>query len=320
MKTTGGFGTLRRFWFFFFLTGCAVFLVIYAEKLLANSELPSIRQPIFLVLALALQAGTWILLAGGWQRILAHRLGRKTRLLLALHHLALLSLGKYLPGKVWGLVARGSKMAAQGIETDAAVDTTALEQVIVLHSAAIVSATFSFAVFPAWVGACVVAAAIGSMAVGHRLVGFALSVVSRLTSRFSEVDRQPHRIQIDRKTYAALTMRYSAAWVLHGLVFIAIYLSLSPTPLSTGPETVALLVFANTSGMLIGFVAVFAPAGIGVREAAIVSLLASQVGVGNAIILSIAMRLWTVATDVVFGGLALLASGARDEEARDQRR
>lgn len=316
MKSNLAIAMFRRVWFYAFLAGCAVFLFLNSEELLASSEIPSIRNPGFLALALALQAATWVALANGWQQVLYSRLGNEPRLLSALHHLALLSLGKYLPGKVWGLLARGSKMADQGITTDAALDTTALEQVVVLHSAAIVSAVFCFSLFPAWISAGLVAAAMASMVFGHSLAGLALSALARVTTRFRGTSGQPPEVRISRRAYAALTLRYCMAWLLHGLAFASIYLALTPTPLSTSPATIALLIFANTSGMVAGFVAVFAPAGLGVREAAMVGVLASQLGMSAAIVLSIAMRLWTLATDALFAGIALLASALCIQSSR----
>lgn len=307
----------RRFWIPLFLLGCIGFLALRTDDLLVSFKISAPRQPGFLVLALVFQALSWLGLALGWKQLLARRLGKQASLTATLSHLALLSLGKYVPGKVWGMIARGASLTRLGIGTESAVDVTTLEQAIVLHSAAIVSAAFCILVFPGWLGIGLGMMVALSVVYGPSIINLGLSVLSGITSRLAVPSASTLKVTIDTRTYAGLMLRYSAAWLLHGLAFVAVYLALHGMPLDA--STVGLLIFANTVGMLVGFIAIFAPAGIGVREAAITGLLASHIGMGEAVVLSIAMRLWTVVTDLAFGGLAILL-GRRGARPGDQDR
>jgi hypothetical protein len=66
-------------------------------------------------------------------------------------------------------------------------------------------------------------------------------------------------------------------------------------------KIIAWMILANTIGITVGFFALFAPAGIGVRES-VSSLVLSQVmPLEQAIFLSLLFRLWTVFTELSSG-------------------
>jgi uncharacterized membrane protein YbhN (UPF0104 family) len=56
---------------------------------------------------------------------------------------------------------------------------------------------------------------------------------------------------------------------------------------------------------LAGFVVVFAPGGLGIREAVIVALLRGRLGESEAIVLAAASRIAFTLVDLVGGGVAL---------------
>ena len=59
---------------------------------------------------------------------------------------------------------------------------------------------------------------------------------------------------------------------------------------------------ANTVGFLAGFAALFAPGGLGVREAMTATVLIPYIPMEQAAILSIAFRVWTTTIDVLLAG------------------
>ena len=66
------------------------------------------------------------------------------------------------------------------------------------------------------------------------------------------------------------------------------------------PQIGSLFVFAQ----IVGLVAVFAPAGLGVREGVLIMGLAPLVGPGSAIVISGACRVWQTLIELVMTGLA----------------
>jgi uncharacterized membrane protein YbhN (UPF0104 family) len=66
---------------------------------------------------------------------------------------------------------------------------------------------------------------------------------------------------------------------------------------------------------LVGLLAVFAPGGLGVREAVLVALLASRIGAANALVVAAVSRLTLIFVDVVLAGVATV-SLRRDSRAQ----
>jgi len=64
-------------------------------------------------------------------------------------------------------------------------------------------------------------------------------------------------------------------------------------------ELLLALMLANTVGNTLGFLALFAPGGIGVREGVASSILAGFMPLGDAVMLSLLFRLWTVVLDAL---------------------
>ena len=90
---------------------------------------------------------------------------------------------------------------------------------------------------------------------------------------------------------------HSVMWVLLAAVLATICFAFALHPVTL--ELVAALVIANTIGIVVGFAAIFAPAGLGVREAVTTAVLLPYIPLEQAAILSISFRLWTTASDAL---------------------
>jgi hypothetical protein len=73
------------------------------------------------------------------------------------------------------------------------------------------------------------------------------------------------------------------------------------------------VVIANTVGITIGFFAVFAPAGIGVREGMTAWMLSTYMPLADAVILTVLFRLWLLAVDALF---VVIVMGAESKTLR----
>lgn len=299
---------IRRLWIPVFLIACTWFLVRHADGLLQGEALAPPRHPVWLVVALGVQAGVWFMLVTGWRRVVRARLGLHTPLVAAFVQFALFSFGKYLPGKVWGIAARAVEMKGRGVEVGDNVDVTVFEQYLVLHSAAVLAALLAPLVMPGWLPWGLAVLALASAPFAAPLFDRGIGLV---TGRFSSSASRGMGTRMSPGFALSLVGHYGVAWALHGAVLALLHASLSGGAAILDPQVLGLFLLANTIGMVAGFAAVFAPAGLGIREAAMAAILATGMPLQDAIALSVAMRLWTVGTDIGFGGLALLSRAWR---------
>lgn len=301
---------LRRAWLLAFLLAAGVLAMRHGAGLWASVPPPTLWQPGWLLPALLLQCLVWLALALGWRALLRDGGGHAPTLDQVLVHQAVMAVGKYLPGKVWGLVARGGLLARQGVGTGQGAVLAVVEQGLVFHSAALVAA-LSAALVPtslgwSWWWTPVL------LATALLLLVSARAVVSGVTVPLAALVRRiagrggPMRLPgADLARYRHWLLWYAAGWLCHGLVMVAVHLTLQG---GTGVDAglLGLMLLANTAAMILGFLAFFAPAGIGIRDVTLVVLLALLLPTAEAVVLSVAMRIWTTVTDL---GLGTVAAG-----------
>ena len=99
------------------------------------------------------------------------------------------------------------------------------------------------------------------------------------------------------------------SWIAYGVAFWLLAHGVIGEPALS--VRLAIGVFAG--GYVVGLLAVFAPGGIGVREFVYIAALTPSLGVGGAIVVSVASRLLLTATEII-AALIGLALGARTTE------
>lgn len=205
-------------------------------------------------------------------------------------------LGKYLPGSVWQYAGRVTLGRRRGIPVQISLASIAVEVLASLAAAAIVSAlalpiAFTFAAWAAGVLLCGVAYAFrgGIMATAERLAAPALARVDRRT------------VAASLRAVPVAAGLYLVTWALYGASFWLIAHSLFGVPASDFLHDVGVFAVAWVAG----YVVVFAPGGIGVREAVLVALLSGRLGEAHAIALAGASRLVLSAIDLGCGAAAL---------------
>jgi glycosyltransferase 2 family protein len=212
-------------------------------------------------------------------------------------------LGKYIPGSVWQYAGRAALARGEGISLRALTVSLTVELAGSVTAAALVTSLLGGVLAIAGVGgATVLAAGI------WRLVRQKLAVARRIESSAAM-----------RATFEA-TLLYLPIWLLLGLCFwltgrSLFHVSFDHSVFYTGAFTVA---------WLVGLIAVFAPGGLGVREAVLVALLRSRTGTADAVLLAVASRALLTVVDLVAGACgALVLRRIRktrpvEEQAEDQ--
>jgi len=269
---------------------------------LANAATALAARPALTALSLAGYVGFVLLLAGLW-RALVLRLGGgplEPRAALAVQSAAWSA--RYLPGKL-GLAA--AKVLLLPGDRVAAAWAVAYEQVLFLGAGAAVVAACAggalalrSALLPGMAPLVVLAA----LALALVAVARGAPLLDRIVAARVGSGGEP-RVHPGAGELAARLAGFALAHALVGLGFVAFLHALGHGD-SIGPLQA---IGALTAAHLGGIVAVFAPAGLGVRELLLAALLAPALGPTEATVIALVTRAWATLGDLLIAPLALIA-------------
>jgi len=209
------------------------------------------------------------------------------------------NLARFLPGGVWQFASLAVMSSRYGVSPTVTTATVLLEQVVLLLTGLAVVAVLTPTVLHAawWQGALVAGVVLGvlMLALPGGRVGRWLS---RHIPSLSLVWSQLRAAQL-----LLFFVILIVPWLLYGTAFRLLAIGL------LGGVGVSaswgFYIAAFTGSYLAGVIAVFAPAGLFVREAALISVLTPVIGGGDAVILAIASRIWLTALEIVSGIVVL---------------
>jgi hypothetical protein len=183
-------------------------------------------------------------------------------------------LGKYIPGSVWQYAGRAAAARAYGIPVRPVAMSLPIE----------------------FAASAIAAGAMGAFLLGWWGVAVVLVVAVLLVA--------PAGPSLARKRELTTTMRatllYLPVWLLLGGSFWLCARGL----VAVRAEDLAVYMGAFAVAWLVGLLAVYAPGGLGVREAVLVALLSSRIGAADALVVAAASRLILIFVDVVLAGIA----------------
>jgi glycosyltransferase 2 family protein len=208
-------------------------------------------------------------------------------------------LAKYIPGSIWPVLAQSELGADRGIpRSRSALSVLVCYPVMICSGAVVAAITLPFATARTtaqyfWVLSVVpVSIVLLSPPVLNRLLGLVLRLAG-----------QPALDKRVSFTGLARTMAWAiASWGFNGLMVYVLMRQLVGHPQGTLLVSIGAYALAWTAG----FVAVFAPAGAGVREAVMVAVLHGRTTTAIALTIALVTR----ATAVLCDGLAAAAAAA----------
>jgi uncharacterized membrane protein YbhN (UPF0104 family) len=243
-----------------------------------------------------LQVVFMVLAAEIWRRVVGVLTGVRVSLWSSYLQLAAVTVGKYVPGKVWGFVARAGEMHRQKIPIHLSVMSSIVEQLLVMTGALLVAVATALVIFPGY-GAAIIASGAILLFIAI-VVSTKVPALTRWVLQRRQVQDIPGEIPgYHAKSIFGFSLAYAILWLLNGAVFCIIYYSLFDAPVNG--ESIAALTLANTTGVVLGFFAFFAPGGIGVREAITTFVLAEFVPLREALMAAVSYRAWMIFVDGV---------------------
>ncbi len=298
--------TTRRWWVLpvkLVLTAAVTWLILrgagirLAEAWTVDWALVRLNVPL-LILSVLLLSATFGIAAVLWSRVLEEFGEASIGVAEGTAILLIANLGRYVPGKIVqlaGLAVLARRRGLSGVRATAAAITS---QIVNLLGAAAVgggvalwSADLSGGGSLA-AGLAIVAAMIAFLSFGG--VGVLLRWALRRSGHDGDLPRP------DGRRLLLLLPWYVVNWMVHGAAFACMCLGLGFAPgYWIGTTAFAAAYFA-------GYVVLFAPAGIGIRESALVVLLTPVVGAQAGVVLAALQRVWMTAVELLGAGAGAL--------------
>jgi len=218
-----------------------------------------------------------------WRTLLQAVSRKRLGFLTAFRISVLANFGKYIPGKVWSVLGMVMLLKREGYAASTALAATVLHQAYTVVSGLIfVAVVLGNEVFG---GKPLVPVFVGVVAGAIILYPPVFTVMLNFGLRLAK--REQITIKLSFPMAVKLFLVYIVAWIFYGAAFWCLLRGLGIQPESfwrTGASFCA--------AYLLGFLALFAPGGLGVREGVVTVLLGSSLAPGLPALIAVAARLW----------------------------
>lgn len=240
-------------------------------------------RPWWLVLSALLMWLDFVLLFQLWRIVLRTISGHELRFSSAYRILTLANLGKYIPGKIWTITGMVYLVGLEGVPAKPALVSSALHQAFTLIPGAVFATSIlgvgiwgSFSPWTVGIGM-----AVGIVLLYPPLFRWLLNRGLRLFGR------EPVEFELSFVRAFGLFWLYVAAWILYGASFWCMNLGIGFPDSPFWPVSAA-----YCAAYIVGFVAIFAPGGLGVREGVLSVVLAPYLPTGLAAAVAVVSRFW----------------------------
>ncbi len=283
---------------------CLCFAILALPGIRDEIALAPLENNRWLASALATQVFASLLFIYAWKSILRLQSRVDCSFAECSAHIGVTLLGKYLPGKIWGLLGRSYLLTRRGLSPGVAMNLLLADQYVTFYTGFLLGIAALIAFYqPVLAIVCLILFACVyplSLRYFDRIADFASRMLRSLASKTEQRPTTDFSLLNYRYFYIAFAA-YCAHWLLTATVLgLLFYPQLSADPV-TG---FMIITAAIPLAMLLGFLAVWAPGGIGVREGTIVAILALYFPVDFAISIAIYYRMICVVIDLSIGAFA----------------
>ncbi len=208
------------------------------------------------------------------------------------------NLGRYLPGKVWQFLGMVYMLEKRGVPTRNSFSTAILAQSFSVISGLLIAFLFLgvnlysqfFSKNPGLI------AVMGLFGIFVLIIIFYPKLLARIINlTLGILKREKIHLDITSKDVIIYILAYSLSWLLFGLAFLVFIKAMAQASFGMYPSLTGAFAFAFN----IGFLALFVPGGIGVREGILVLLLSSLFPVPIATLIALLARLWVTVAELL---------------------
>ena len=275
------------------LVGLAARSIILNWQSLRTQPLDWHLSPGWIAASVLVVFAAYAVLIEAWRRVVLS-MGERLPFGAAARIWFLASLGKYIPGKVWAVAGAAVLAQRAGVDPAVAVAGALMLQALALASGAAVVAVTAPDTFQA-AGPDVVPLVLALVLLSF--VGVAVLASQPLLDRLSRLlPRSLPPLRAIRPRMLALAFAGNlCAWVGYGSALLLLARGVLPDVTLSLPQSIGVF----TCSYLVGFIALFAPGGLGPRESVFLLILASDIGLKPAAGLALASRLLLTGTEVL---------------------
>lgn len=291
-------------------------------------------QPLWLVLSAVLYLVGWLPSVLVWQRLM-RQLGARPPFALSMKAYYFGHLGKYVPGKAVAIAVRTTTLQAVGVPVATSLSTAIVETLLVMGVGLGIGLALGPLLLPeegwqhipqfahvlrqhVWLGPTVVAT---SASIAVPLTARWLMKFAQRKAKQPVVDAMPLGPTFDQQDWRRELIRgismLTSTWFAQGLSLGCVLIALGAV------DSVSLLDWMLWTGAIglgnsLGFFVLFAPGGLGVREAILIAVLSPTVGQPTAIAASGLLRLaWLVGELIVAALLGWFVPTAAESQPKN---
>ena len=218
------------------------------------------------------------------------------------------SLGRYLPGKVWTIFGMAYLAKKIGIKEEESIASWIMVIVFTLPPAFLIGFVV-IALYPELIseqlsnqlGISIYIMPLITIVLSGVLILAPDKSLAIFNKLLKIIKRPPIKFKVDTIIALKIYIGYLISWLFFGISFWLFINAIVENPDIPVVATVGAYVFAYQ----IGFIAIFTPGGIGVREFALWSMLEPSLG-SVAVGIAVAARLWNIAVELLSAIAALL--------------
>ena len=215
-------------------------------------------------------------------------------------------LGKYLPGKIWGLLGRSYLLTRRQLSGGDAMCLLITDQFITFYTGIMIGVVALLAYYSPALAVAIALIGVATVPAVSRhydhIIGWLLAHGTALIRKLSP-NFEAGVICIQPRQFMLSFICYILHWLSTAAVLCLLFY---PAISADAWLNCSLIIAAIPLAMMSGFLAIWAPGGIGVREAVIVAILALQLPLELAATIAISYRLICILIDLVIGGFAFL--------------
>ena len=275
------------------LVGLAIRSIVVNWQSLRAQPVDWRLSPGWIVLSVLVVFAGYALLIEAWRRVVLS-LGQNLPFGTATRIWFVASLGKYVPGKVWAVAGTAVLARRAGVDPSVAVAGALVLQALALGSGAVIVAFTAREAF---------------QAAGPGLLPIAVGVLVACIAGLAVLASQPVLNRLSRMLPASfpplrairpvvLTVAFAVngvAWAAYGTALVLLARGVLPDVHLGWAQAIGVF----TCSYLVGFLALFAPGGLGPRESVFLLMLAGDIGLKPAAGLALASRLLLTGTEVL---------------------